>query len=252
MTGTTGDRTAPQISAVAATPGASSAVITWSTNEASSSFTDYGTSTSYGSSGGLADSVTTHTVTITGLTPATTYHYRVRSKDGAGNEATSADAQVTTLSAGSLNLPVITDVLINGESVFSREAPGTNTVSLKAGDTMTLKGTATPSATVSIFVLSEEEMLYTATADAAGSWSQDIPTTDLAQGEHTIEVATLSSTGEATPRVLLLSFQVVSALAEGPGQTGQRSVLYIILAALVVFIGAVVFLYRRYFGGGGT
>lgn len=41
--------------------------------------------------------MTSHSVELTGLTQNTTYHYRVRSKDAAGNEAESGDREVTTL-----------------------------------------------------------------------------------------------------------------------------------------------------------
>jgi hypothetical protein len=43
--------------------------------------------------------VTSHTRTLSGLSAGTTYHYRVRSVDGAGNSATSGDATFTTSSA---------------------------------------------------------------------------------------------------------------------------------------------------------
>src|SRR3989440_12985894 len=39
---------------------------------------------------------TSHTVTVGGLSGSTTYHYRVKSKDAAGNLATSADSTLTT------------------------------------------------------------------------------------------------------------------------------------------------------------
>ena len=85
------DTTAPTISAVAATAApAGSATVSWTTNEASDSRVDYGTDpANLGQSTNAAAFVTAHSVQLTGLTPATTYYYRVRSADGSGNAASS-------------------------------------------------------------------------------------------------------------------------------------------------------------------
>ncbi len=92
------DTTPPVISSVAASSVTSSgAGITWTTGEASDSQVEYGVSTSYGSATPLATNmITAHAVTLGGLTPATIYHYRVRSADAAGNAAVSGDFTVTT------------------------------------------------------------------------------------------------------------------------------------------------------------
>ena len=84
------DQTPPVISSVNAVPGgAGTETITWTTDEASTSRVDFGTSagslTSSASDGAF---VTSHTVTLTGLAQSTTYYYRVTSVDGAGNPAT--------------------------------------------------------------------------------------------------------------------------------------------------------------------
>jgi hypothetical protein len=92
------DTTPPTISAVASSNLTSSgATISWTTNEASDSQVEYGTTTSYGNSTALATSmVTAHAQSLTALSAATTYHYRVKSKDAAGNSARSADYTLTT------------------------------------------------------------------------------------------------------------------------------------------------------------
>src|SRR6185295_4722989 len=84
------DGSAPQITAVSATNiTTTGATITWSTNEAADSLVEFGTTASYGSSTSLdAALVTSHAVTLAGLTENTTYHYRVKSKDASGNLAT--------------------------------------------------------------------------------------------------------------------------------------------------------------------
>src|SRR5258706_571699 len=82
---------APTISAVASSGlTASSVTITWTTNEAADTQVEYGTTTAFGSSTTLnTTKVTSHSVTITGLAAGTSYVYRVKSRDAAGNLATS-------------------------------------------------------------------------------------------------------------------------------------------------------------------
>jgi hypothetical protein len=95
------DTTAPVISAVAATGLSSSgATITWTTGEAADTQVEYGATTSYGTLSTLGTSlVTAHSQALAGLAAATLYHYRVRSRDAAGNLAVSGDFTFTTLSA---------------------------------------------------------------------------------------------------------------------------------------------------------
>lgn len=91
------DTTAPTISAVSADPSDTGAVVTWTTNEASNSQVEYGTTTSYGSTTTLDTlRVTSHSATIAGLTGDTIYHYRVLSIDSHGNTATGSDNVFTT------------------------------------------------------------------------------------------------------------------------------------------------------------
>jgi parallel beta-helix repeat protein len=98
------DTTAPVISGVAASGiTASGASVTWTTNENSDSQVDYGTSTSYGTSTALNTSlVTAHAASLSGLAAGTLYHYRVKSRDAAGNLAASADFTFTTAAASTL------------------------------------------------------------------------------------------------------------------------------------------------------
>ena len=98
-----GDTTAPIISGVGSSSvGTAGATISWTTDEASNTQIEYGTTTSYGSSTTLdAALVTSHSQTISGLNPSTTYHYRVKSRDGAGNLAVSGDFTFTTTTPAS-------------------------------------------------------------------------------------------------------------------------------------------------------
>ncbi len=90
--------TQPQISGVkVANITDSTAVINWQTDKPASSQVEYGTTDAYGSTTPLDQKLTTsHSITITGLNPTTTYHFRVRAKDASGSEATSQDQTFTT------------------------------------------------------------------------------------------------------------------------------------------------------------
>jgi chitodextrinase len=92
------DTTPPTISSVSSSGVTTSgAVISWTTNELSSSRVEYGTSISYGTVATDATLRTSHSVTLSGLLPNTTYNYTVRSADAAGNNsAYSVDRTFTT------------------------------------------------------------------------------------------------------------------------------------------------------------
>ena len=112
--GTPADTTPPVISSVSASNISSTgATISWTTNEPSDTQVEYGTTTSYGSSTVLNSSmVTSHSQNLTGLTPSTLYHYRVRSRDAAGNLAVSADYTFTTSSSSDTTPPIISGVTV--------------------------------------------------------------------------------------------------------------------------------------------
>lgn len=84
------DATPPSITNVVATPAGDglSALVTWTTDEPADSRVDVGTDPDALTPGSLAASlVTSHSVTLTGLSTNTVYHYRVRSADAANNAA---------------------------------------------------------------------------------------------------------------------------------------------------------------------
>ncbi len=92
------DTTPPVITNVQSTNiGTSTVEVTWTTNENSTSQVEYGTTSGYGSAS-AADATLTgaHSVTLSGLTPNTTYHFRVKSADASSNLATSGDNTFTT------------------------------------------------------------------------------------------------------------------------------------------------------------
>ena len=97
------DTTAPAITGVSATADAEGhAVVNWTTDEPSTSIVAYGRTAALGSEREDTAEVTEHRVELAGLSPGTTYRYRVSSADSAGNAASSpaSPATFTTPASG--------------------------------------------------------------------------------------------------------------------------------------------------------
>ncbi len=101
QTFTTAADAAPVISNISSgSPGASTSTITWTTDENANSEVVYGLTTSYGSASSSASLVISHSISLTGLSAGTTYHFAVVSADSLGTTATSTDQTFTTASGG--------------------------------------------------------------------------------------------------------------------------------------------------------
>lgn len=106
---TTGDTTSPVITNIATSSVATtSAAISWNTNEAASTKVVYSTGSSFASTTSETDTsprLTSHTKTISNLTACTTYNFKVVSRDGFANAATSSSYLFTTLGCPSYSIP---------------------------------------------------------------------------------------------------------------------------------------------------
>ena len=108
------DTTPPTISNIKATPNTQAdpslviVDISWTTSEPADSEVEYGITTGYGFTNGLATSLYTNqerSVVFSSAGTASIYHYRVKSKDAAGNLATSGDQTFTiTLAQPSISI----------------------------------------------------------------------------------------------------------------------------------------------------
>jgi hypothetical protein len=90
------DETPPVISELSVSyPTETSLVIAWTTDEPANSKVEYGETEASGTTVASVKMTTDHAISLSGLIPGVTYHIKVRSQDGAGNEAVSAGHGVT-------------------------------------------------------------------------------------------------------------------------------------------------------------
>jgi hypothetical protein len=94
-----------------------SVTIVWTTDQASTSQVEFGTTTSYGTLSAFNSSLaTSHSVTVSGLTPGTTYDAAALSTNAAGRVGTSANLTFTTAAAPPLISQVISQVTGSGST----------------------------------------------------------------------------------------------------------------------------------------
>jgi len=111
------DTTPPLVNGLAAVSiTTNSAIIAFTTSESARSGVEYGLTTSYGSSATNSTLSINHSLQLNGLTPNTTYHYRVHATDASGNRTTSADSsfQTSQIPAPDTNAPAINGVSVQG------------------------------------------------------------------------------------------------------------------------------------------
>lgn len=78
-----------------------SATLHWVSSNVADTTVNYGLTSSYGSVATGPSGVTTHSVALSGLTPGTTYHYQVVSRDAYGQAQSSPDAAFVSAPKGS-------------------------------------------------------------------------------------------------------------------------------------------------------
>ena len=176
------DTTAPVISAVQASAGAtgSTATLTWTTDESATSVVQYGTTTALGSTATGATG-TSHSVALSGLTSATTYYYRVTSVDSASNSATSpaVGGAPATFATPDVTAPTVSAV-----------------AAAVSGTTATVSWTTDESATTKVDY-GTSTALGTSATGATGT-SHSVPLTGLAAGTYYYRVTSADTAGNST------------------------------------------------------
>ena len=199
------DVTAPVISAVASSTSTSSATITWTTNELADGQIMYGTTVSYGATSTLnATLVTSHSETLTGLTPNTTYHFKIRSADASSNITNSTNYTFTTTATPDVTAPAVAVTTPTNGTVISGTAV---TLSATASDNIAIAG-------VRFFI----NGIGTGSEDTVAPYSVIVDSTLLANGSISVTaVARDTSSNVATSSVITLTVDnlapVISAVA---------------------------------------
>lgn len=89
------------------------ATVTWTTDEPANSKVEYGLTDAYElGEVTAADFATAHSLSISGLTAGTTYHFRVTSADSSGNAATSDDDTFITSAPPDATAPIISNIRV--------------------------------------------------------------------------------------------------------------------------------------------
>lgn len=112
---------APVISALTTNPADVSCVVTWNTDHSANSGVNYGLTSAYGSNTRNATPVRSHSITLSGLTASTTYHYQVGSTNSVGLASVSADSTFTTTTTPACNTvgDSLTGANSGGDNIFT-------------------------------------------------------------------------------------------------------------------------------------
>ncbi len=160
-----------------------SVIIKWTTDENANSAVDYGLTAAYGSTVSNTTLALQHAVSLANLTPNTTYHYRVRSRNATGLQTNSADYTFQSNLAGVVNDVIVEARLSDGslnsnppyadsyfaDSSVKSAAPGLSGM----GSRYAVSGTPSFTVKPSLPVAGGSYEVYV-TQDSAASISDDI------------------------------------------------------------------------------
>lgn len=127
----------------------SGANINWTTDEVADSQVEYGLTTAYGNTTPVNTSLLlSHNEPLAGLQANTVYHYRVRSRDEAGNLTVSSDQTFQTLSLPSASMTApVSNATVAGANVAVAAAASANTVGVQFqldGNNLGVEDTSAP------------------------------------------------------------------------------------------------------------
>ncbi len=100
-----------------------SVTVTWTTDQSADSGVEYGWTTGYGDAVTNPTLLWYHTITLVGLRPNTTYHFRVESRNAGGQQTVSGDPLLTTAAAGGPILPGTAAATCSGTGAAGTSSP---------------------------------------------------------------------------------------------------------------------------------
>lgn len=178
------DETGPVISAEQ-TSGvtAASATVSWTTNEPADSQVEYGLTAAFGSATTRdATLSTSHLQTLTGLSSGTTYYFRVRSADAAGNVTLGSTRTLTTVAPDSV-APTVSVTAPSAGAIVS----GTVSLAATATDDVGVVG-------VQFKVDGGPVGAEDTTSPYAASWTSQ----SVGNGSHTVTAVARDAAGNVT------------------------------------------------------
>jgi hypothetical protein len=229
-------QTNPVLSNISLTTGATSATVTWNTDIASTSRVDFGTTTGYGSNSTGSDAVTNHSLSMSGLSASTTYHYKLTNVSESGGTTSTADYSFTT-SAASVNTTTtttVTTVVASTPIVITLKDTAAPTIKLTTDFTKafseapTITGTAADGGTVNAGIISVEYSL-----DGGKNW---LPVDNI------VGLGKRSATFEFTPIGLTDgNYQVRVRAKDITGNTGTSKTYTLVFDRLPPMVGGTLF-----------
>ena len=123
--------------------------------------------------------MTAHSVALTGLTGSTLYHFRVRSRDAAGNLAVSGDVTFTTLTPPDVTAPTVSITAPTGGTIS-----GTVSVDAAASDNVGIVG-----------VQFKVDGVNLGAEDTSTPYSVAWNTTSATNGTHTLSAVARDAAG---------------------------------------------------------
>jgi Concanavalin A-like lectin/glucanases superfamily/Bacterial Ig domain/Purple acid Phosphatase, N-terminal domain len=195
------DTNPPVISAVqAAALSANSARVTWTTDEAATSVVQFGLTTSYGSAASDGTLTANHSVTLTGLTANTSYHYRVQSVDASGNASSFTSDRSFSTSAPDTTPPTVAVTAPVSMAVVS----GLTTLAATAGDNVAVVG-------VQFLVDGQAVGAEATNAPYTFGWDSYLAT----NGTHSVQARARDASGNSTLTLPAITVQVQNAVPIG-------------------------------------
>src|SRR5713101_3327632 len=160
------------------------AMVDWTTNVPATSQVEFGTTTNYGLNTAFDPTlVNSHAQALTALAAATTYHYRVHSKDAAGIEAVSGDFTLTTAAIPDTTPPTVTITLPAPAATVS----GMVAVVATASDNVGVVG-----------VQFKVDGNNTGAEVLAAPYAYSLNTTTLSNGSHSLTAVARDAAGNRT------------------------------------------------------
>ncbi|MBI4056070.1 MAG: hypothetical protein HY399_00795 [Elusimicrobia bacterium] len=201
------------------------ATISWTTQQPSDSQVEYGTSSSYGLFSLLdANLITSHSQTLSNLNPSTLYHFRIHSKNGAGDLAVSLDQTFMTQAASA-----------------DTTSPTIKITSPANGATLSGSFTVSGTASDNVGVTSVEASIDGgAFAAATGTTNFSFSVPLLANGQHTITARTWDAAGNTGSDSIVITVNIpardqeppiVSIVSPSSGSTVSGSITVSIMAS---------------------